>query len=123
MQSEQNPEWQDNLGKEAMKLGPVLFHNFKFAMEECRKIVPNPTDTEQLKQCFNVLLENWIGGFVNPMCTFGATSKGFEDDVVELVRQKFQWIRDREKELQLQRLEQISDERKTKSGLVIAKTT
>jgi hypothetical protein len=114
------PEWLGKVQAEAQQLGQVLFGNFKHAIELCMKHVPDELNTECRARVFEAVVQAWIGGAMIPIATYANTSKEIEDMVVQEIRLKFNWIRENERDLQLERLDQISKAREQKTGLILA---
>lgn len=114
--------WEKNAREEAQRLGQVMFENFKHAMNLCISLVPPDLQVkpEIRAKAFEIVVEAWIAGAINPIATFANTTKAIEDEVIKAIRMKFEWIREHEKDLQIERLDKIAEERKTSSGLVLA---
>lgn len=112
--------WEQKVEADAHVLGQVLFSNFKHAIDTCMRHAPDQLDKEQRAVVFSTVTQAWIGAAMIPIATFANTTKEIENMVIDEIRIKFQWIRDNEKELQLQRLDQMAHQRREKTGLIIA---
>lgn len=119
----EDTKWEEAAQQEIMGLGQVLFANFKhvinLAMEHC----PDQLNVENRAKIFEMVIRGWLGAAMIPVATYGNTTKEIENLVVSEIRMKFEWMRENEKDLQLQRLEKVSEERKTRTGLVIVPGT
>lgn len=116
----ENKNWLEDAQKEAQQLGPVLFANFKFAMEQCIKYAPDQLNVETRARVFEAVVQAWVGAFVNPIATFANSTKQIEQMICDEIRLKFEWIRENEKELQLARLDKMAEDRKNQIGLILA---
>lgn len=102
-------DWLAKAKKEIEPLAQAMFENFKFAMNNAVRHCPDQTNIEQRARVFELVVQFWIGGFINPIATFANTSQEIEDMVIQEIRLKFQWIRDHEKELQIERLNKVAE--------------
>jgi hypothetical protein len=98
----------------------VLFSNFKHCIEMAMKHAPDELKPEYRAKVFEIVVEAWLGACVNPIATFANTTREIEDMVVIEIRNKFAWIRENEKELQLARLDAMAKQREQKTGLILA---
>lgn len=100
-------------------LSRALFENFKCASNNCVKLVPDQLDPQQRSEVFNSCAMAFIGGLVNTLCTFGNTTKDFENIVVAEVKARFKFIRDNEAKLQNERLEEAQRRAHDQAGKII----
>ena len=111
------PEWERQVTAECMKFIEAVRRNFNYGLNTSLKYLPDQNNHQQRAIQLQYFIDSMIGVCVQEITEYHSRDEKFEELVLESVKNKFKYIRERYAEIEA---EKAKNPEPAKSNLILA---